>query len=443
MSAGAEDRLTRPMLEELQRQRLRALLDTVLPANRFYADKIAQAGLPTAHLHEKDIFARLPFTTKAELIADQRAHPPYGTNLTFPLSHYTRLHQTSGTSGEPLRWLDTNASWEWALGCWRQVYRAARIEAGERIFFAFSFGPFLGFWTAFEAVTRHGCLALAGGGMTSLARLRFLIDNRASAVVCTPTYALRLGETARDNGIVLGHQTPNYAVRAVIVGGEPGGGIPATRRRIEEIWQARLFDQHGMTEIGPATYECFENPGGLHLLEADFIGEVIDPTSGQPLAPGNVGELVLTNLGRTGSPLLRYRTGDLVRVDPRPCPCGRSFLRLEGGILGRTDDMIHVRGNNLYPSSLEAVIRRFAEVAEYRVVIARREEMAEVRVSLEPVSELAGEHLAERVAQAIRQELLFRAEVDVVALGTLPRFEMKAKRIVHEGQAIRREAPRK
>src|SRR5207248_2152489 len=205
-----------------------------------------------------------------ELIADQAAHPPYGSNLTFPLAQYTRLHQTSGTSGQPLRWLDTNKSWEWMLGCWQQCFRAALLDTSDRIFFPFSFGPFLGFWTAFEAATRYGCLALAGGGMTSLARLRFLCDNRVTVVVSTPTYALRLAEVARDNGIVLGNQTPGYAVRAVIVGGEPGGGIPATRRRIEESWQARLFDQSGMTEIGPATCECLEAPGGLHLLEGDF-----------------------------------------------------------------------------------------------------------------------------------------------------------------------------
>jgi phenylacetate-CoA ligase len=433
MLAGGEECLTRPALEKVQRQHLRALLDALLPGNRFYAEKIKQAGLPADKLHLPEYFSRLPFTTKSELIADQRDKPPYGSNLTFPLAHYTRLHQTSGTSGQPLRWLDTNATWEWMLGCWQQVYRAARVEPGDRIFFAFSFGPFLGFWTAFEAATRYGCLALAGGGMTSLARLRFLIDNCATAVVCTPTYALRLCEAARENGIALSRQTAGYAVRAVIVGGEPGGGIPATRRRIEEGWQARLFDQSGMTEIGPATCECFENPGGLHLLEGDFIGEVIDPATGQPLTPGSVGELVLTNLGRAGSPLLRYRTGDLVRIDPRPCPCGRAFLRLDGGILGRTDDMIHVRGNNLYPSSLEAVIQRFAEVAEYRVVIAQREEMAEVKIVVEPVAGSAADHLAERLAQTIRQELLFRVEVELVAAGTLPRFEMKAKRIVREG----------
>jgi len=436
MPVGAEDYLTRLELDRLQGQRLRTLLDAVLPGNRFYSRKISQSGLPVDRLHEPDVFRRLPFTTKAELIADQQAQPPYGSNLSFPLSHYTRMHQTSSTSGQPLRWLDTPKSWEWMLGCWHHVYRAAKIEPSDRFFFPFSFGPFLGFWTAFEAATRFGCLALAGGGMTSLARLRFLLDNRVTALVCTPTYALRLAEVARENGLVLGKETPGYAVRAVVVGGEPGGSIPETRRRIEEAWQARVFDQSGMTEIGPATCECCQ--GGVHILEADFIAEIIDAKTGQPAPPGIVGELVLTNLGRLGSPLLRYRTGDLVRVDPCGCDCGRTFLRLAGGILGRTDDMIHVRGNNLYPSSLEAVIHRFPEVAEYRVSIVHAGALAEVRILVEPVHDAVGIDLAERVAKAIRQELLFRAQVDTVLPGSLPRFEMKAKRIVHENHETSR-----
>jgi phenylacetate-CoA ligase len=432
MVTGAEDFLTRADLERHQRHRLRALLDAAVPSNAFYQKKVEHSGLPVARMHEPDVFARLPFTTKTELIADQQAHPPYGTNLTYPINHYTRLHQTSGTSGRPLRWLDTPTSWQWMLDCWRQVYRAANITAADRFFFPFSFGPFLGFWTAFEAATQHGCLTLAGGNMTSLARLRFLIDNRATVVVSTPTYALRLAEVAREHGLVLGQETPGYAVRAVIVGGEPGGGIPATRRRIEQAWQARLFDQSGMTEIGPATCECFQSPGGLHLLEGDFLGEVVDANTGQPVPVGQVGELVLTNLGRLGSPLLRYRTGDLVRVERRPCSCGRIFMRFDGGILGRTDDMIHVRGNNLYPSSLEAVIRQFAEVAEYQIAITRAGELTQVRIALEPVAGSDGAELAQRVGETIRQELLFRVSVEAVEPGTLPRFEMKAKRIIHE-----------
>jgi phenylacetate-CoA ligase len=424
--------MARPELDRHQQERLRALLDAILPSNAFYSRKIAGSGLPLQKLHLREVFSQLPFTNKAELIADQKANPPYGTNLSFPAAHYTRLHQTSGTSGQPLRWLDTQASWDWVVGCWTQVYRAARIERGERFFFPFSFGPFLGFWSAFEAASRYGCLTTAGGGMTSLARLRFLVENRVTAVVCTPTYALRLAEVARESDVMLGPQTPGYAVRSVIVGGEPGGSIPQTRRRIEESWHARVFDQSGMTEIGPATYECFEGPGGLHVLEGDFLPEIIPPGTDKLAAPGEVGELVLTNLGRTGSPLLRYRTGDLVMADPDRCPCGRTFVRLKGGILGRTDDMIHVRGNNLYPSSLEAVIRRFAEVAEYRVTISRSGPLAEVKIAVEPAPGAAGTELAERVAGAIREELLFRAEVVPALPGSLPRFEMKAKRIVHE-----------
>jgi phenylacetate-CoA ligase len=430
MPVRAEDHLTRQELDRLQRQRLRALLDAALPGNHFYSKKVEQSGLPVHRLHEPDVFCRLPYTTKSELIDDQKTHPPYGTALSFSLDQYTRMHQTSGTSGQPLRWLDTPKSWEWMLGCWHQVYQAAEIKGTDRFFFPFSFGPFLGFWTAFEAATRFGCLALAGGGMTSLARLRFLLDNQVTVLVCTPTYALRLAEVARENSIILGKTTPGYAVRAIVVGGEPGGSIPATRRLIEDAWQARLFDQSGMTEIGPVTCECTH--GGIHILESDFLAEVIEPRTGQPVAAGTIGELVLTNLGRLGSPLFRYRTGDLVRVAQGECACGRVFLRLAGGILGRTDDMIHVRGNNLYPSSLEAVIRQFPEVAEYRVAISHDGALAELSVTLEPVTESAGSGLAERVAQVIRQELLFRVDVDLVPHGSLPRFEMKAKRVVHE-----------
>jgi len=432
MPPGAEDHLTRVELDRLQEGRLRALLDAILPQNLFYAAKLSATALLLDRLHLREVFNQLPFTMKSELIADQKANPPYGTNLTYPLSQYTRLHQTSGTSGQPLRWLDTAETWSWVVGCWGQVYRAAWIEPADRFFFAFSFGPFLGFWSAFEGAGHRGCLTIAGGGLTSLARLRALIDNRCTAIVCTPTYALRLAEVAKENNIILGPETPGYSVRAVFVAGEPGGSIPETRRRIEQTWHARVFDQSGMTEIGAATYECFEGPGGLHVMEADFLPEIVDPMTGQPVQNGDIGELVLTNFGRIGSPLLRYRTGDLVRASKRPCPCGRSFLRLEGGILGRTDDMIHVRGNNLYPSALEAVIRRFAEIAEYRVALAANGPLTEVKISIEPAREAFGSHLAERVSQAIREELLFRAEVAEVPPGTLPRFEMKAKRIVHE-----------
>ncbi len=424
MIAAQDHFLERSALAARQGDRLRTLLTEILPRSAFYARKLA--GIAPDTIRSPADLARLPFTTKAELLADQQAHPPYGSNLTAPLEQYCRLHQTSGTTGRPLRWLDTLDSWEWALGCWKMIYQIVGVAPADRLFFPFSFGPFYGFWTGFEAAGRLGCLCLPGGGMSSLARLRFLLDNRATVVLCTPTYALRLAETARAEGIDLAGSD----VHSLIVAGEPGGSIPATRARIEEAWGARVFDHSGLTEVGPLGIECRENPGGLHILEAECVAEVIDPRTTEPVPPGRPGELVLTNLGRGASPVIRYRTGDLVRGDERPCPCGRPFLRLGGGILGRTDDMIHVRGNNVYPAALEAVVRRFAEVAEFRVEVDQNGPLAALRVEIEPVRAEAGPALVERVERAIRDELLFRAEVTAVAPGSLPRYEMKAQRFV-------------
>lgn len=425
MVAGSEPR-NRAALELTQLERLRALLRAILPANRFYADKFGDVNLDAPLRLEA--FRRLPFTTKPELAADQQAHPPYGSIHTFERSRYCRLHQTSGTQGRPLRWLDTPESWQWALGCWRQIFGFVGLRPDDCLFFPFSFGPFLGFWTAFDAATQAGYLCLAGGGMSSGGRLRFLLENEATVVLCTPTYALHLAEVARQEKIDLAAA----AVRAVIVAGEPGGGIPATRERIEAAWGARLFDHSGMTEVGPVAVECRHNPGGLHILEMDYVAEVLEPAGDHPVPPGETGELVLTNLGRWGSPVVRYRTGDIVRIDPRPCPCGSLFLRLQGGVLGRTDDMIHVRGNNVYPSMLEAVIRRVADVAEYRVEVVNANALATLRIEIEPTRAELADAVVDQVNRAIRDELLFRADVLAVPPGALPRYEMKARRLTRK-----------
>ena len=415
MAVSARDFLGRPALEDFQNERLRQMLAEILPRNTFHAARFAAAALDPRDIRCAADLQRLPCLTKDDLLADQQAHSPYGSVLTYPVERYCRLHQTSGTSGRPLRWLDTPESWNCLLGCWEQIFDVTGVRAGDRLFFGFSFGPFLGFWTAFEAAARRGLWCLPGGGMSSAARLRFLLDHAATVVLCTPTYALHLAELAAQEGIDLAASP----VRALIVAGEPGAGIPAVRARIEGGWGARLFDHSGMTEIGPAAIECPENPGGLHVLERDYIAEVLDPATQQPVCGGQTGELVLTNLGRWGSPLLRYRTGDLVCADAEPCPCGRPFLRLRGGILGRADDMIHLRGNNLHPSTLEGIIRRFDEVAEYRVEVDRSSALAVLRVEVEPVAGASGD-VAERVDRAIRDELLFRAEVRAVAPGSLP-----------------------
>jgi phenylacetate-CoA ligase len=221
-------------------------------------------------------------------------------------------------------------------------------------------------------------------------------------------------------------------VRALIVAGEPGGSIPATRQRIERAWGARVFDHPGMTEMGAWGFECMEAPGGVHVIETEFIAEVLDPASDQSAAEGELGELVLTNLGRLGSPLIRYRTGDQVGLVRGRCACGRAFARIEGGILGRTDDVIWIRGNNVFPSGVEAVVREFEGVAEFRIRVDGSGPMTELCLEIEPAVVGDGAGLAGKVAAAMRDRLNFTPRVRVVEPGSLPRFEMKAKRFIRE-----------
>lgn len=391
-------------LRALQLDKLRAGLALVLATNRFWRERLHD-------VHGWDDFERLPLTTKADLLADQSSLPPFGTNLTFPLDRYVRLHQTSGSSGaHPLRWLDTAESWDWWVRVWAEhVYPAAGVGSADRVFFAFSFGPFIGFWSAFGGAERLGALCLSGGAMTSEQRLRNIIDMGATVLLCTPTYALRLADLAKETGIDLA----GSAIHTTIHAGEPGASIPATRAAVEAAFGARCFDHTGMTELGPTGFSCTARDG-VHLIESEFIFEVSDE-----------GELIATNLGRWGMPLIRYRTGDRVVVAPEPCSCGSPFLKIAGGIRGRVDDMFTVRGVNLYPSQVEDIVRRHPEVTEF--VIERRveREMDEVTLLVE-----AGRGFStERLEADLRQALGVRLGCKVVAAGSLPKSELKASRI--------------
>ncbi|MEZ5399266.1 MAG: AMP-binding protein [Bryobacteraceae bacterium] len=415
----------REEIEARQFERLRSLLAAIVPANRFYSAKLATLGQPASL---DDFRRRAPETTKSELIEDQRANPPWGANLTFPLDRYARYAQTSGTTGVPMRWADTPESWQWMLDTWRRVYDAAGVTSADRIFFAFSFGPFLGFWTAFEAASQMGALCIPGGGMRSAARLRVIADTGVTVLCCTPTYAMHLAEEAAAEGV----SARPASVRMLIVAGEPGGSIAGTRARLKAAWpNAEIVDQHGMTEVGPVTYQCPARPGVLHVYEEAYFPEVIHPATGQQIPRGGEGELVLTNLGRTGSPLLRYRTGDIVRLSPSDrCQCGSWEMAFEGGIIGRTDDMVVVRGVNVYPSAVDDIVRASGGVAEYRVRVTTDRSMVELAMEVEPDGSVDAPALVHRLETALRDSLALRIPVAIAAAGSLPRFEMKARRWV-------------
>lgn len=418
--------IDRTGLTMIQLEKLQRLISSVLKGNPFYRGKLKTAEIcDETRFNSLDDYRRLPFTTKEELSTDQTSNPPYGTNHTFSQDQYVRVHQTSGTTGAPLRWLDTTESWSWWAQCWETVYDAAGVTSADRIFFAFSFGPFIGFWSAHEGAERIGALSIPGGGMTSLQRLSAILFNDISVLVCTPTYALHLAEVAESEGMDIA----NSSVRATIHAGEPGASLRSTKRRIESAWGAKCYDHVGATEVGAWGFEC-QAQTGVHLNEREFIFEVIDPTTG---SYANEGELVITNLGRVCMPVIRYRTGDHVKLHDDDCECGLSYRRLDGGVIGRLDDALIVRGVNVYPSAIENIVRGFPEVGEFAVDVYRSGALDEMEIRLESSTPECSA-LGDDVSKAIRKVLGLRVTATLVDRGTLPRFELKARRFTDRRQ---------
>lgn len=391
----------------------RHLVTLVLASDNFNSVRLRAAGFDSA----ESVLARwteVPFTTKADLLADAQARPPWGSIATEPDARYTRFCQTSGTStGQPLAWLDTPESWQVMLDCWRTVFKAAGVRAGEdRIFFAFSFGPFLGFWTAFEAGAQD-YLVIPSGGMSSEARLAAMLRYSATVLCCTPTYAMRLGEMLPAGS--------KHHIRKLIVAGEAGGSVPHVRARLESLWGAEVFDHHGMTEVGPVTYEDPQHPGVLRIIHRAYHAEVIDPATGRDAEEG---ELVLTTLLRTACPLIRYRTGDWVR---RVMIDGE--LSLQGGILGRCDDMVVIRGVNIYPSAVDNIVRSIPGIVEYQVRRQSIDAMEELHLTAELAPD-ADPTLLMQLERKLKDTFTLRIPVKQAPAGSLPRHEFKAKRWV-------------
>ncbi|HEX2912315.1 MAG TPA: AMP-binding protein [Chloroflexia bacterium] len=422
---------SREKIEARQFRRLQALLSFLKneSVNRFYQEKLKTVN--PAEINSREALAQVPFTYKSELVAEQTTNPPFGSIFSYPISNYVKLHQTSGTTGRPLKVLDTREDWEWWARCWEQVYRAAGVGADDRVFLAFSFGPFVGFWAAHEGAYRIGALTIPGGGMDTAQRLAAIIENEATVLCCTPSYALHMAEVAAQNGIDLAASS----VRVTIHAGEPGASIPAVRRRIEQSWGARCYDHAGGTEIGAWGFSCKEQRG-LHLNEAEFIAEVLDRETGQPVEPGQPGELVITNLGRRGFPLIRYRTGDVVEIAAEPCACGRSYTLFEDGVIGRADDMVVVRGINVYPSSVDAIVREVVDSREYRMVFYREGDLDQLAVEVE--LEASEEEKLEQLKSLFRQRMALNVPVSAVTPGQLPRFQLKARRVVDNRPRLNR-----
>lgn len=361
--------------------------------------------------------------TKRELLEDQASQPPFGTNLTFPLERYTHVWQTSGTTGRPLLVVDTAEDWTW----WRELFAhtlgVAGVSAGDRVALAFSFGPHVHFWAAYDGLQELGAMAVPLGGMASLQRVLTIAQVEATVLWCTPTYALRLIEVAVQQRL----ESALESVRLVFCTGEPGGSLPGVRSRIEEGFGARCVDHAGLTEAGPFGYPCPDGHG-LHVLEGEFACEVLDEAM-LPVMPGQRGELVVTPLRRAGFPVLRYRTGDVVLDTEERCPAGHADRWLPGGIVGRADDMAVIRGMNVYPSAIEEAVRLVSGSGEFRITFyTEHGGMDEIRLEVE-LEEGTG---ARRLQDLMRQQLGLRVRVIPVLPGMLPRPDGKARRVVDE-----------
>jgi phenylacetate-CoA ligase len=423
--------LERPQLEALQLAKLRHQVAWAAERSPWYRRTLA--GLDPARLTSMDDLRRLPMLTRQDWMTSQGQHPPYGELPVVGGEGAIRIHTTSGTTGrEPLRALDSRKDWAWIAEMWAYGIWGCGVRPGDTAYIAFGYGSFIGFWGLHYSMEKIGVLNVPGGAQPTEARMRQIIDFGATVVASTPTYALRLAQEAQALGIDL----PGSAVARVILSGEPAGSIPQTKALIEEQWGAKAYDTAGMTEIGTImVFECAHQPGGTHIIEDHVIEEVIDPDTLEPVGYGERGERVVTSFGRGTIPLIRYRTGDLVcKVPAATCSCGRVYDIYEGGILGRVDDMKIIRGTNVYPRAIEAIVREFPLVDEFQTVISRhgvRDEIT-LRVELKPEAE---DHRWDGLAEMLHNKLALAHEglnfrIERAAEGELPRFELKAKRTV-------------
>ena len=437
--------MPRDQIEALQTRKLRDLVAWTDSRVPWQSKRLRDAGVTADQIGSLEDLRRIPIMTRDDWMQGQIEHPPYGPILAAEPEAAIRYHMTSGTTGAtPIRVLDGMKDWEWIAEMWCYGFWGFGVRPSDTVFFAFSYGTFVGFWGAHYACEKIGCLVLPGGNMTTDARVKQIMDMNATVVCSTPTYALRMAQEAK----ALGMDLAGGPVQRLILSGEPAGSIPATKKLIEEEWGARAGDTAGMTELGTIMiFECSEQPGGTHIIEDHYIEEVLDPETDEPVAYGEMGERVVTSFGRGFIPVLRYRTRDfVVRVPADRCSCGRTFDLYEGGIRGRVDDMKLVRGTNVYPRAVEAIVREFPEIDEFQIHLytaeGRRDEI-EVLIEIpdpdvEP-NHIVGE-LGRRLAEAHEG---LRFGVKQAENQSLPRFELKAKRLNDERIVIGTEGERR
>ncbi|WP_445282539.1 phenylacetate--CoA ligase family protein [Streptomyces sp. DSM 118148] len=424
---GTAETMPREELEQWQWRRLRRALDHARQSSPFWAERI-----PDGITSMADYTERMPLLYKADLLAAQQAAPPYGTWPSLDPVHGVRHHQTSGTSGNPpVRTFDTERDWKWIADSFCTALYNNGVRSHHKGLVSFGYGLFAGFWGMHYALERIGCTVVPAGGLDSRTVIRLLVDYGIEVLGLTPSYAMRLTETAGEMGVDLARDAN---VQIILAGAEPRSNF--TTHTIEQAFGARVFNAAGTTEFGGVfMFECPSRRNACHIIEPTVIEEVLHPETKQPVGYGEEGVRVTTGLWRESMQLFRHWTEDIVVKRPySECGCGRTWDFLDGGILRRVDDMRKIRGVSVTPVMIEDVLRSFPEVTEFRSSIRTVRGLDTVHVQAE-AGGIAGEAaaaLCARIASEFKREIGIRPQVELAPPGSLPRTKWKAARLHDE-----------
>ena len=424
--------MTKSELRALQLRRVQAALAHAWEHSPFYRRRMESCGVaPDRILSLEDYYQKFPITRRGDLERDQLENPPFGTRHAMSLEAALRYHSTSGTTGKPpVRAFDSERDWLWGGDAWAASLYNFGVRPNDVVMVAFGYGSFIGFWGAHYAFEKIGCRVHPTGSMDTKTRIQMMLDLNVTVLCCTPSYAIRLLHVAHEEGIDLAARSQ---VNMVVVAGEPGASIASTRDIIEKGFNAYLGDFMGTTETaGLMASTCSRRCGGLHINEDRFLGEVVNPTTLEPVGYGQKGMMVVTPLIKEAMPLFRYATNDIVVMEPGSCcSCGRTLDLFMGGILGRYDDMVKVRGVQLTPQMIEEIVRAFPAVEEFFSTAQSLEGLDTLLIQLEfrPETDSASaERTVRDIKQQVKKNIGLSPEVRVEAHNTLPRFELKARR---------------
>ncbi|MBW2064189.1 MAG: AMP-binding protein [Deltaproteobacteria bacterium] len=434
----AKQKYWNPVLETLPHERIRALqlerfkriFKWAYDRSKFHRSLYDKAGIRPEDINSLEDVRRVPLVEKSMMREIQRKDPfPYGDTLCVPLEEVTVYRQTSGTTGQPVYQADTWEDWEWFTECWAYVLWAQGYRPSDRVFIPFGYNVFVAFWAGHYAAEKIGAEVVPGGVLDTQARILKIQELKATAMMATPTYVLGMADTARNK---LGIDPASLTIEKITCAGEPGASIPSTKRRMEEAWGAKVYDHAGATEIGAWSYECEAQPGGLHVNEAFFLVEIVDVETGEPIEdPGRRGKMIITSLDRRAQPCIRFDSKDIIEWDPKPCPCGRTFRLIKGGVVGRADDITKVKGVLLSPSAIEEVVRGIEGLGdEFEVVVDKVGDIDRITLKVEIVPGHEGRR--NEIEATLKDQLRLKTNLGYILdfhdHGTLPRYEVKAKR---------------